>query len=185
MTEGGTVTAALLLDSDTANPPAGAALERVTVPAEDAPPTTDVGENDMPTNVGAVTARFAVCVVDPRVPLMIAFTVAATGVVETVKLPEVWPAAIVADDGTVTPLAVLLLERAIVRPPAGAALEMLTVPAEEAPPTTVDGIIWTLTKFGADTVSGAVFVVEPSVALMIAFTVTPTVVVETVKFDEV
>jgi len=53
------------------------------------PPTTDVGENDMPTKVGAVTARVAVCVFDPRVPLMIAFTVAATGVVETMKLPEV------------------------------------------------------------------------------------------------
>jgi len=91
----------------------------------------------------------------------------------------------VADDGTVTPLAVLLLERAIVIPPAGAALVMLTAPAEEAPPTTVDGISWTLTKFGADTVRVAVFVAKPRVPLMMAFTVTPTVVVETVKLAEV
>ena len=174
-----------MLDRDTTKPPDGAALEIVTVPAEDAPPTTDVGENDIPTRFGAVTARVAVCVVDPRVPLMIAFTVAATGVVETLKLPEVCPAAMVAEEGTVTPFAVLLLESAIVKPPAGAALVILTVPAEAVPPTTVEGMSWTLTKLGADTVSVAVFVVEPSVPLMMAFTVTPTVVVETMKLAEV
>jgi len=137
----------------------------------------------MPTKVGAVTARVAVCVFDPRVPVIMAVKLAATAVVETVNAAEVWPAATVTEDGTVTP--VLLLERTTTRPAAGAALDRLTVPLDDVPPTTEDGLSCTLMSVGAVTVSGAVWVVEPSVPLMMAFTVAATAVVETVKLPEV
>jgi hypothetical protein len=43
VTLAGTVAAALLLESDTAAPPLGAAPLRVTVPVDEVPPVTDAG----------------------------------------------------------------------------------------------------------------------------------------------
>ncbi len=51
-----TVATALLLDTDTANPPAGAADVRVIVPCEDVPPTTLVGLSAIAESVGADAA---------------------------------------------------------------------------------------------------------------------------------
>jgi hypothetical protein len=65
VTEEGTVAAdVLLLDKDIVTPPAGAALLRVTVPVEPAPPDTDVGLRLTELNATAwVTVRGAVWLV--------------------------------------------------------------------------------------------------------------------------
>jgi len=83
--------------------------------------------------------------------------------------------------GAVTPLATLSLDRATTSPPAGAALEMATVPVELVPPVTVVGLSVTLTTVGAVTVSTAVLVVPPSVADIVAVTFEATGVLETVN----
>lgn len=57
VTLAGTVAAAvLLLESETALPPAGAAADNVTVPVDDAPPFTLPGLSDSDDRVGALTA---------------------------------------------------------------------------------------------------------------------------------
>jgi len=76
---------------------------------------------------------------------------------------------------------VLLLERAKVRPPVGAALEILTAPVDAAPPSTIDGLTWRLIKVGAVTARVTVLVVEPCVPVMVAVTLEATAVVETLK----
>jgi len=53
--EAGTTAAALLLDSATATPPAGAGPSSITVPVEDAPPVTLDGETEIPVRVGSTT----------------------------------------------------------------------------------------------------------------------------------
>ncbi len=68
VTLAGTVAAeVLLLDSDTATPPAGAALLSVTVPWEVLPPTTLVGFSVTELNAGeaTVTVRVEVLVTPP------------------------------------------------------------------------------------------------------------------------
>jgi len=87
----GTVTplAVLLLERTIVSPPVGAALEIVTIPAEEAPPYTAVGFNNIPTKVGAVTARVAVVEVEPSVPVIVADMLEATGVVEALNPAEV------------------------------------------------------------------------------------------------
>jgi len=59
VTVAGTCAAALLLDSVTTAPPAGAGEVNVTVPVEEIPPTTLVGFNDNAETPGAVTERLA------------------------------------------------------------------------------------------------------------------------------
>jgi hypothetical protein len=110
---------------------------------------------------------------------------AATGVVEAVNVPETCPAATVTDDGTVTPIAVPLLERPTTNPPVGAADEIVTVPVVVAPPTTVFGEKPTLTRVGAATARLAVLEVDASVPVMVAVTFEATAVVDTVKVADV
>jgi len=52
VTEPGTVAARMLDDRLTNAPPSGAALLRMTVPVEEIPPTTDVGETLTPDKSG-------------------------------------------------------------------------------------------------------------------------------------
>ncbi len=59
--------------------------------------------------------------------------------VDVVNVALVAPAAIVTLAGTVAAV-VLLLDRETTAPPAGAALESVTVPRELAPPVTVAGL---------------------------------------------
>jgi hypothetical protein len=73
--DAGTVMAALFEDSVTADPPAGAACDKVTVQAEVAPDTTVEGEHCKPETVvapGGVAVTEAVC----EVPFTVAVTVA-------------------------------------------------------------------------------------------------------------
>ena len=59
MAVAGTCAAGLLLDNVTTAPPAGAALVRVTFPAEVPPPTTETGVNETEVRTAEVTVRFA------------------------------------------------------------------------------------------------------------------------------
>jgi hypothetical protein len=90
-----------------------------------------------------------------RVPVIVAVRFAATGRVDTVKVPVVWVAWIVAVPSTVTPLAVLSLDRAMVSPPVGAGLEMVSTPVDGWPPTTVVGLSVRPVSVGAVTPSVA------------------------------
>lgn len=137
----------------TESPPAGAALEIVTVPTEAVPATTVVGLKEMDTSVGAVIAREA----DADCPLaeapivLVAF--ALTGTVVTVNVAVVLPARTVTVAGTVAlPVAVNGTER----PPTGAALLIVTVAVELTPPTTVVGLSVNPVTVGAFTVRVAV-----------------------------
>jgi hypothetical protein len=67
VTLAGTVADALLLDKLTAVPPVGAALLRVTVPVEEAPPVTVVGLKltDESVTAGGLMVSVAFCCVPP------------------------------------------------------------------------------------------------------------------------
>jgi len=164
-----------------ARPPVGAALEIVTVPVELVPPTTEVGLSTRAVSLGAQTVSVADWDTPFSVPDIVAVIVVGTAVVETVNVPLVWPAATVTLAGTVTPLAVLLLERAITSPLAGAALEMVIVPADVLPPTNDVGFSVKPVRVGAVTVSAAGCVAVPNVAVIFAVRFVATAVVLTVK----
>jgi len=80
-----------------------------------------------------------------------------------------------------TPCAVLSLASAILRPPVGAADEIVTVPVEAPPPTTVFGEKDSLTSVGAETAKVAVFEPDPSVPVIVAVRFEATAVVDTVN----
>jgi hypothetical protein len=136
----------LLLESVTTDPPVGAGPVNLTVPVDEAPPTTEAGLTvtplPLPVSVGAVTVKLAV-LLTPYVPVIVTVALAATGVVVTVKLAVVAPAATVTLAGTCAAL-VLLLDSVTIAPPAGAAAAKVTVPVDEVPPTTEFGFIDTV-----------------------------------------
>src|SRR5664279_5512457 len=110
ITAAGRTAAALLLDKATEMPPLGAALVKVTVPVEGAPPVTLAGLRD--TDESAVDDDAMASVALLLTPLLLAVIVAVaavvTTVVATVKVAVVLPAATVTIAGTVA--AVLLLD---------------------------------------------------------------------------
>ena len=75
----------------------------------------------------------------------------------------------------------LSLERVIVKPPFGAADEIVTVPVEAPPPTTVFGENDSLTRVGAATARVAVLEDDPSEPVISAVTFEATAVVDTVN----
>jgi len=87
--------------------------------------------------------------------------------------------------GTVTPLAVLSLANAIARPPVGAALEIVTVPVELAPPTTDVGLNVKPVMVGAVTVRPAEALRKPAVAMTVVAVFVETGTVPTVTWTEV
>src|SRR4051794_16207001 len=99
VTLAGSVAAPLSLDRLTAAPPLGAGLPSVTVPVEDTPPTTLFGVSAIDDSVAGLTVNAALFV-----PLYVAeiLAVAAetTGLVMTVNVAVVPPAATVALAGT-------------------------------------------------------------------------------------
>jgi hypothetical protein len=108
-----------------------------------------------------VTERPAVRVAPPDDPEIVTVVDAVTALVEIAKTAVVEPSATVTLAGTpATP--VLLLERATLWPPGGAALESVTTPCEPEPPVTLDGLTTKRWSVGAGggapatvTVSGA------------------------------
>jgi hypothetical protein len=135
--EEGTVTAGLLDDKATTNPPAGAGPASVTVTSAALPPVTDPG-----TTVSvSTTLRSTVTVAVFDVPFAVAVTTtvlsATTAVVETSNVAEV------ALRGTVivagTPADTESDANATVKPPSGAGPVNVTVPFAVPPPITLDG----------------------------------------------
>ena len=112
-----------------------------------------------------VRARLPETVVAPVVPDTETDVLAPTVEVVAVNVPVVAPAATVTEAGTVT--AALPEERATTRPPAGAALVIVTVPVELTPPATVAGLKDSALITGAVTVRVAVAVVPLKVAEMV------------------
>lgn len=78
----------------------------------------------------------------------------------TVKVALVAPAATVTLEGTLA-APVLLLESMTCTPPAGAGPLSVTVPVEELPPVTVEGLSVSEERLGGITVSEAVSVTPP------------------------
>jgi hypothetical protein len=89
---------------------------------------------------------------------MFAVVDAATGDVETVNVPMVWPAAMVTVARFGTVAEALSLATATVKPPLGAGPLMVTVALLVAPPATADGDNAMLTRLGGVIVSCADFV---------------------------
>ena len=127
------------LDSDTVAPPAGASPFNITVPVEVAPPVTLFGLNETPETAGGFTIRI-VAAVRFNVPEIVTGVGELTGIVVTVNVAVVAPAATVTLAGTST--AALLLESVTVCED-DIALLIVTVPIEEVPPVAPAGLILT------------------------------------------
>ena len=123
-------------------PPVGAGPEMETLPAELTPPTTVVGFSVTEESTGASTSNFADVLLEPNTALIVETMFEATDTVETLKVPDVWPAAILTDAGTLATVA-RLLERVTVLPPAAAGPFRVTVPRELAPPVNTFGFKFT------------------------------------------
>ncbi|MBN9662330.1 MAG: hypothetical protein J0H49_29295 [Acidobacteria bacterium] len=136
VTEEGTVRAALLSVTVTTWPPAGAALERVTVHEEVPPALIEEGEHSRVLMMGRGFTVTDAVLEDPfTVAVTVTAVLAVTEAAVAENEAEVEPAATVTDEGTVR--AELLSEMATARPPVGAALERVTV-HEDAPPEVTD-----------------------------------------------
>jgi hypothetical protein len=101
---------------------------------------TDAGFRLRPplATAGADTVRLTVLVAPPlRVAVIVATTLALTGVVVIVNVAESAPAGIVTDAGTV---AAALLELSVTTVSVDDFVGMMTVPVDEAPPVTVSGV---------------------------------------------
>ena len=149
---------------------AGAALESVTVPVDGLPPSTVDGFRLSVAVIG-VTVNGAVSGAPaPREAEMVAEIWVGVSRVATGKVAVVLPAVTFTVDCTVTPFAVLSLDRVTVTPPAGAALLIVTVPVALTPPGTEAGatvndesaIGCGLTVNGAETIVWLNVVADPA-----------------------
>jgi hypothetical protein len=109
VTELGTAALLRLLLREIDSPLVGAALLIVTVPVEDVPPGTEVGDTEMAVKVGALIVRVAVFDELFAVAVMVAVVFVATATVDTLNVAVVAPEATVTELGTVADA--LLLER--------------------------------------------------------------------------
>jgi hypothetical protein len=146
--------AALLLVRLTTVPPTCAGPVSVTVPVDDSPPSTVAGLTLTAVSpaTSAVTVRVAVRETLLWVAVIVTGVSAATGLVVTVNMAVVAPAATVILTGSCA-AAVLLLVRLTTIPPAGAGPLSVTVPIDDAPPSSVAGL--TLTALRPETAGGS------------------------------
>lgn len=134
-----TVAAGSLLDSGMINPAAGAVEPSVNVPVDLLPPVTDIGASEMAVTTGGTIVRFAVAdEFDPARDAVIAVVVdVATGIVDMVAVPVVFPACTVSVAEGIAAVEALFI--ATLMPPAGAAVSIVTVAVELSPPVTDAG----------------------------------------------
>src|SRR5215471_4553189 len=150
VTEAGTAAMAVLaLVSDTTAPPAGAAVRSVTVPVLGAPPTSTDGFKVIVDRAG-FTTREAVTDAPLYIAVIVTIVPALTVAVDIAKVVVVVPSATVSEAGTLA-TAVLLLVSVTTVPPAGAAVDSVTVPVLVAPPTRLAGLSVTEPSDAADT----------------------------------
>ena len=127
VTDGGIVAAAVFpLERFTTTPPAEAAPAKVTVPVEIEPPATDAGLTENADSAGGLTVKIS----DLVTPLYTAETVAVAATATVPLVKETF--AVVAPAGTVTvagtgAIAVFVVVRLTIMPPAGAAPVSVTV----------------------------------------------------------
>jgi hypothetical protein len=123
--------------SVTTSPDGPAGPTRVTVPVEEVPPTTEVGENAMLERPGASMLRSAVSATPPSVAVIVAVAVLETECVVTVKVVDVVPAVMVTLEGT--ELSVVSEVESETTVSTGAGKDKLTVAVDELPPITAVG----------------------------------------------
>ena len=137
VTLAGTVALALLLDSDTTAPPAGAPLLSVTVASEELPPVTVVGLSVSELTVAETIAIDKGLLVKEEVPKTAVIVIDADNddeTVFTVKVAFKAPSDTATLTGTVAE--VLLLDSATMIPPVVAGPDNVTGPSTGFPPTT-------------------------------------------------
>jgi hypothetical protein len=136
--EAGTVAMdVLLLVSMTVVPPTGAGPESVTVPVEEEPASTAVGDKVREVRAGGLTSKVVLIVTVPSDALIVAVTGPATGVVPMLKFADIDPERTVTDAGTEAQAWSLV--RLIDVPVEGAGAFKATLPKAAAPPVTVVG----------------------------------------------
>jgi hypothetical protein len=172
----GTVTVALLLESETAvPPPAGAAPLIVTVQVADAGPVTVPGVQLRLTTCSCCgdTLNPVVTVLPFNPAVSVALTVLAVVPAVAVNVAKVCPAATSTLEGTVT--VALLLDSETVVPPLGAAPVIVTVQLAVPGPVTVPGVQLRLTTCSCcccgDTLNPVVTVLPFSPAVSVALIV--------------
>jgi len=146
----GVVVEALLSDSATKAPPAGAGPVRVTVAVEEPPPTTVVGFTTNVLRLGGTMVNPADWVTPLKLPEIVTVVCVATPVVVTVNVALVAPATTVTAAGVEDDELLSLKET--VNPPVGAGELIVTVPVELVPPVTLLGFIVREVNAGADPV---------------------------------
>ena len=169
----------MLLDNVTLAPAAGATPFNVTVPVAVFPAVTEVGLKTKEESVGTLTVSVALWIV-PNVPVIVTGVLVATAKVVAVKLADVLPAVTVTVDGTEATV-VLLLWRATIAPPVGAAPLRVTVPVELLPPPTEAGFNVSVLSVAELTASVAPACVLPYVPEISTFVLVPTGMVVTVN----
>ena len=159
MTTPGAVAVKVLVASVTGAPPAGAGALRNTVPVALVPPGTLVGLTLTDCSKGGALGSGAMLmkndlVTPPAVAVMFADEAKVTGVVVTVKLFALLPAATATVAGTWA--AALSLLSATAAPPAGAGMTSWTVPVRELPPITDDGFMPIAKRVGVPAELGSI-----------------------------
>jgi hypothetical protein len=102
------------------------------------PPPTDVGLNVTVDTLGALIVSDPLALAPLKLAVRLAEAAVPTGVVGTLTVPEVAPAAITKDAGGV--MAALLDDNVTVAPPAGAGSLNVTLAVPALPPTTDVGL---------------------------------------------
>ncbi len=137
MTEPGTETAPLLLDSRTLTPPFGARPFRVTVPADGVPPSTTSGLSKSESTPIGSNVRVADWLPLSMVPVIVAVVSLVTGVVETVNVAEDVCGAMATEAGTLASLE--LLDKLTIAPALPESPFRVTVPVDGESPATIGG----------------------------------------------
>jgi len=182
LTEAGTVASGEVDESVTATPEFGAAPFKVTVPVAPLPPTTGFGAMATVARLAGVIVRVAALLVPIIVAVIVVVIELAVPAVAIENVAVEAPAGTLTDPATVAPA---VDDRLTVAPPLGAGRLSMTVPFAELPPTIEVGDTLTPAKSGVSTVSAAVKLILPNVAVTVADTFPVTAVVVIVKFPDV